>query len=200
MAGQGSKDGERRDGAPANGTQPAGWAKNLRPFAFFAALAVISGISVYLLRGGETFVRVFWENLDFVLVILPRIAAAVLLAGFIQVLVPRDVVARWLGEKSGFKGLVVAALAGVVTPGGPMTSFPLVLALYASGAERGALVSYLTAWSLLGVQRILIWEIPLLGSDFTLIRFTACAALPLVAGVIARKLPIRLDPPPREEA
>ena len=174
-------------------------ARNLRPFAFFAVLTVVSGAFCFYLKGEGTFLRVFRENLDFMLMILPRIGAAVLLAGFVQVLVPRDLVARWLGEKSGFKGLVVAALAGIVTPGGPMTSFPLVLALYSSGAERGALVAYLTAWSLLGVQRILVWEIPLLGSDFTLVRFAACAALPLLAGFIARKIPIAIEAPTAAE-
>jgi len=170
-------------------------AKNLRPFVFFAVLAALSGSLYFYREGGEAFGRVFADSIEFTVMILPRIGAAVLLAGFIQVLVPRDLVARWLGEKSGFKGLVVAAAAGIVTPGGPMTSFPLVLALFASGAERGALVAYVTAWSLLGVQRILVWEIPLLGSDFTLVRFAACAALPLLAGFIARKVPITLERP-----
>lgn len=167
---------------------------HLRPFAFFALLAVSSGIACYQVKGRDVFFSVFAEGLDFSLELLPRIAAAILVAGFVQVLVPRQLVSKWLGKKSGFRGLVVASVAGMVTPGGPMTSFPLVLALYSSGAERGTLVAYLTAWSLLGVQRMLVWEIPLLGSDFTIIRFTACAVLPLIAGALARLVPLQFEP------
>ncbi len=164
--------------------------KNLRPFILFAVLAVFSGFLCIALKGEDVFAAVFRENLELILIIIPRIAAAMLLAGFVQVLVPKDMVARWLGEKSGLKGLIIASFAGMVTPGGPMTSFPLVLALYSSGAERGALVAYMTAWSLLGVQRMIVWEIPLLGSDFTVIRFASCALLPVLAGMLARRIPI----------
>jgi uncharacterized membrane protein YraQ (UPF0718 family) len=116
----------------------------------------------------------------------------------VQVLVPRDFVARWLGEKSGFRGLVVATIAGIFTPGGPMTSFPLVVALYNAGAERGALTVYITAWTLLGVQRVLVWEIPLLGGEFVLIRYLACLVLPPLVGLVARRVPILFEQPMEE--
>ncbi|MDH5750219.1 MAG: permease [Rhodospirillales bacterium] len=167
--------------------------RNLRPFIFFALLAMLSGFFCLGLKGEDVFVSVFHENLNFILIIAPRIAAAMLLAGFVQVLVPKNLVARWLGEKSGLKGLIISSFAGMVTPGGPMTSFPLVLALYSSGAERGALVAYMSAWSLLGVQRMIVWEIPLLGSDFTVIRFASCALLPILAGMLARRIPIQME-------
>ena len=56
--------------------------------------------------------------------------------------------------------------AGMVTPGGPMTSFPLVNALHGLGTGRAALIAYLTSWSTLGLQRILSWELPLMGVEF----------------------------------
>ena len=74
-----------------------------------------------------------------------------------------------------------------------MTSFPLVVALYNSGAERGALITYITAWTLLGVQRVMVWEIPLLGSEFVLVRYLACLVLPPLVGLIARRVPITFE-------
>ena len=120
---------------------------------------------------------------------LPKLAAALLLAGFIEVLLPREKVARWIGEHSGLRGLAVASAAGMITPGGPMTSFPLVNALHGAGTGRGALVAYLTSWSTLGFQRIVTWELPLMGVEFTALRFVASLPLPLVAGLISRLLP-----------
>ena len=62
----------------------------------------------------------------------------------------------------------------------------------------GALVAYLSAWAMVGAQRILVWELPLMGPDFTLIRVGSSLILPVLAGTIALYLPIRLkisDPP-----
>ena len=80
-----------------------------------------------------------------------------------------------------------------------MTSFPIVVAFYMSGADRGALVAYLTAWSLLGFQRLLVWELPLLGPDITFYRVLAVFWMPVLAGYIARQLPILSGPPPDTE-
>ncbi len=30
----------------------------------------------------------------------------------------------------------------------------------AAGADRGALVAYITAWATLGLQRVLVWDVP----------------------------------------
>jgi hypothetical protein len=187
-----------KESSENHGTAPEkrpGATRTFRPFAFYALLALASGALCYYLKGDQAFRQILWEGIDFPVMLTPRICGAVLLAGFVQALVPRDLVARWMGEESGFRGLLVATIAGIVTPGGPMTSFPLVVALYNSGAERGALIVYLTAWSLLGLQRVLVWELPLLGSDFVLVRYLACLVLPPLAGLIARRVPIRFERP-----
>ena len=113
-------------------------------------------------------------------------------AAFLQILVPREIVSRLIGEQAGIASIFIATVAGIFTPGGPLTSFPIVIALYASGANKGALVAYLSAWAMVGAQRILVWELPLMGPDFTLIRVGSSLILPVLAGTIALYLPIRL--------
>ena len=98
--------------------------------------------------------------------ILPRLIPALILAGLLQVLVPQETVARYFGRAGGMKAILVASLAGVLTPGGPMISVPLMVVLANSGAGLPSLVAYMTAWSLFGVQRIIAWEAPLLGWKF----------------------------------
>jgi len=164
----------------------------------FAMLACGSGAAVYWLHGGEAFRQSIdgsWHLFQF---IFPRVGAAVLIAAFLQILVPREIVSRLIGEKAGISSIFIATIAGIFTPGGPLTSFPIVIALYASGANKGALVAYLSAWAMVGAQRILVWELPLMGPDFTLIRVGSSLILPILAGIIALYLPIRLkisDPP-----
>ena len=152
----------------------------------------MSGGACFYVGGKTAVYDALAGDLDLLAYLLPRMGAGVLLAGFIQVLVPKDAVAGWIGEKSGLRGIAIAAVTGMLTPGGPVTAFSLVVALRASGADRSALVAYVTAWSLLGVQRLLIWELPLMGSEFALLRFTVSALLPIVAGLIARRLPVAL--------
>jgi uncharacterized membrane protein YraQ (UPF0718 family) len=91
--------------------------------------------------------------------------------------------------------MILASGAGMVTPGGPMTSFPVVSALHEAGTGRRALVAYLTSWSTQGFQRILMWELPLMGFEFAAFRFIVSLPLPIIAGVISHYVPIDTDPP-----
>ena len=61
---------------------------------------------------------------------------------------PRDVVVKWVGTESGFVGLIVATLAGIIVPGGPITVFPVAAAFLAVGASVGAIVAFVTSWTL----------------------------------------------------
>ena len=164
-------------------------------FWVFFVLAATAGIACWWLFGPRTFFETLYGDLRVFVDILPRIAAALAIAGFVQVLVPRQAVARALGEKSGIRGVALAAGAGAVTPGGPMTSFPLVNALHAAGGGRSALIAYLTSWSVLGLQRILTWEVPLMGADFAIIRAVVSLPLPFIAALIARLVPTSQDKP-----
>jgi hypothetical protein len=166
-------------------------------FWVFLIIATTSGIACWMLEGPDVFRHSLSGDLALMADVIPRIMAAVALAGLVQVLVPRAAVARALGEESGAKGIALAAGAGALTPGGPMTSFPLVNALHAAGSGRPALISYLTSWSVLGLQRMLSWEIPLLGADFTIIRSIASLPLPFVAAAMSRLAPPTPPPPAR---
>ena len=114
--------------------------------------------------------------------VLPRLIPALLLAGLFQVVVPQEVVSRYFGREAGLRGLVMAMMAGIMTPGGPMVSVPFLVALANSGAALPALVTYMTAWSLFGLQRIIAWEAPLMGWNFVWVRIIPSLAFPIVAG------------------
>jgi hypothetical protein len=44
----------------------------------------------------------------------------------------------------------------------------------------------------MGLQRILIWDVPFMGAEFAMLRFIVCIPLPVIAGLIARRLPLTL--------
>lgn len=60
--------------------------------------------------------------------VIPRMVVALLLAGLMQVRVPLDFVSRHFGQGGGLRALLLATLAGVVTPGGPMVTVPFMAA------------------------------------------------------------------------
>jgi uncharacterized membrane protein YraQ (UPF0718 family) len=118
--------------------------------------------------------------------ILPRLIPALILAGMIQVVIPQETVARYFGRESGLGAILVATVAGVLTPGGPMVSVPLLVVLANSGVALGPLVAYMTSWSLFGMQRIIAWEAPLMGWHFVMVRAIPSLAFPVIAGWLVK--------------
>jgi uncharacterized membrane protein YraQ (UPF0718 family) len=154
----------------------------------FLGLAVVSGGLCFVLAGAGAVRDAMLGAGGLLLTVLPQLAAGLLIGGLIHQLVSQEQVARLLGEESGLRGLFLAMLAGTVTPGGPFTSFPLVHALWIAGADAGALIAYLSAWALIGLNRLIVWELPFMGIEFTTLRFLASLPLPIVAGLTARWL------------
>ena len=148
-----------------------------------AVLAIAFGIVAHLKDPGLPWVGAR-NGLQMLWFVLPRLIPALILAGMLQVLVPQEVVQRYLGREGGFRSILIASAAGVLTPGGPMVTVPFLVALANSGAAMGPMVAYMTSWSLFGMQRIIAWEAPLMGWRFVSVRVLASFALPLLAGWI----------------
>jgi uncharacterized membrane protein YraQ (UPF0718 family) len=151
----------------------------------WSAVIVVAAMLCWHLRGPAAVEAAFSNYVDQIGVVAPRMLAAILISGFIQVLIPRALVTQWLGAGAGAKGFFVAAGVGALTPGGPMLAFPLVLVLRNAGASTTSLIVFLTAWATLGFHRILMWELPLLGPEFALVRYLSSVPLPFAAGLLA---------------
>lgn len=115
----------------------------------------------------------------------PRLPFALLAAECIGRLLPEAYVAALLGEGSGVAGTLFAAVLGALLPGGPMIAFPLAIALFRAGAGQAPLVALVTAWSLLAINRTLLFELPLMGSRFTLTRLAVSLPLTVASGLMA---------------
>jgi len=144
------------------------------------ALALILAAVAYVKDPGLPLVGAK-NGVSMLKIILPRLVPALLLAGLMQVLVPEEVVSRYFGRQSGLRAILIATVAGMLTPGGPMVSVPFMVALAHSGAALPPLVAYMTSWSLFGMQRIIAWEAPLMGWKFVMVRVVPSLAFPVVA-------------------
>ena len=130
----------------------------------------------------------FKEGCKMLISIFPAMLLAFMIAGVIATILPGEQMSRWLGAESGMRGLAIGTLAGALTPGGPFVQFPIVAALYKSGTAVGPLVSYISAWALLGVNRVLIFEIPILGWRLSLCRYAASLIFPFVIGLLSQTI------------
>lgn len=157
-------------------------------FLILLLIALVAAIAVAWLKGPMRVVEIAATYLGFLAVLSPKILCGFFIAASVPILVPRAVLARWVGQKSGLRGLSVATLAGALVPGGPMMIFPLAASFLAAGASRAALVSFVTSWSLLGLNRTVIWEMSFLHIDFVLLRVLICLPMPVLAGWIASRV------------
>lgn len=123
-----------------------------------------------------------WHLAKMVMQIIPF---ALLGAALFAQLIPQQWIVGLIGKDSGFAGIVIASLAGGLVPSGPFVSFPIALSLVQTGAGPAQIVAFLTGWSVYAFYRVMVWEIPTMGAQFTWHRMGASLILPIVAGVLA---------------
>ena len=150
------------------------------------AIALVLALAAYL-KGGQRHILGITEAIKTLLPVLPTLIGAYLIAGYVRVLTPEEVIRDWLGEESGLKGVLVGYLAGTLTFGGPFISLPIAASLYHAGGSVGTVTTYVTAWALWG-GGIIFYEFSILGPRLFTIRIIASILFPLLAGVIAASL------------
>jgi uncharacterized membrane protein YraQ (UPF0718 family) len=123
-----------------------------------------------------------WHLTKMVMQIIP---IALLGAALFAQLIPQQWIVGLIGPDSGFAGIVVASLAGGLVPSGPFVSFPIALSLIQTGAGPAQIVAFLSGWSVYAFYRVVVWEIPTMGAQFTLHRVVASLVLPIVSGLLA---------------
>jgi uncharacterized membrane protein YraQ (UPF0718 family) len=149
----------------------------------FAVLATVL-LSIGYYRGEGQHIEGLRVGFKILVQILPLLILAFIVAGMVQVLIPKEVIGQWVGAESGWKGILIGTGAGALTPGGPFVSLPMVAGFFKAGAGYGTMVAYITAWSLLSVARLPM-EIGILGWRFTAIRIACTWFMAPLAGFIA---------------
>ena len=151
-------------------------------------LGVIAIILLFIgyQRGGGEHIAGLKSAGTLLIQIIPLLILAFVVAGMAQTLISEEMISRWIGAESGFRGILIGSAMGALAPGGPFISLPIAAGFLRMGASIGTLVAFLTGWSLLGINRIPL-EIGILGWKFTLIRLACTFFFPPIAGLIANK-------------
>lgn len=116
--------------------------------------------------------------------VTPIVLPAIIAAGFLAALLPESLIAEYIGSESGVTGVLAASLIGAVIPTGPMVVMPIAAALLKAGGGVPQICALVSAWSIMNLHRLFLWELPMLGGPFTWRRFaTGLLLAPLTACV-----------------
>lgn len=148
---------------------------------------VVLAVAAALWQGGWqlTFLG-FMRAGELINMVWLRLLLGFTLGGLIQVLIPRDLIAKWLGPSSGLKGILIGSYTGIIVSGGPYIMLPIAASIYRAGAGVGPVLAFLTGAGLLGIQGLIVWQIPFLGVGIPLARYIVCFFIPPLVGLASR--------------
>lgn len=174
---------------PRRRRKPVDW-----PTTAIAVLVAISAALVWRRDGAAGMLEILQHDVVLFGGILPRVLAGCLLGAFIAEILPHEKVSKSLGPSSGLKGLLIGTAFGAILPGGPFTAYPVASALLTVGADFGATIAMVVSWTLIGYGRAVAWELPIMGTDFTVWRIVISLPLPILAGALGRFVYVRIYP------
>jgi uncharacterized membrane protein YraQ (UPF0718 family) len=156
--------------------------------AFIMWSGALALIGLAARRRDDTLKRGLRIGAGYFVIMAPRMFFALFMAGFAAELLPAEVITSWLGHESGFRGIMIASVAGIAVPAGGVVAFPLALAMYKIGVGIPQLTAFLTTWEIFAIHRIIAWELPFLGGQFVVLRVMSSFMLPPLGGVLAASL------------
>ena len=112
--------------------------------------------------------------------------AMFILAGLLDVWVPKEKVQNSIGKKSGIKGVIIVMLLGFMQAGALYAAFPVVYVLWKKGTSSTNIFIYLSSFSIAKIP-MLAFEIGFLGLKFSLLRIFISIPVFIVISIIMGK-------------
>ena len=158
-------------------------AQMLTPTIIMAVIAVVLTIIAYY-QGSRKHIEGIKSATVMTVQVLPLLLFSFIVAGMMQVLIPHEVISKWIGAESGIRGILIGTVAGGLAPGGPYVSLPIAAGLMRGGAGLGTMVAFMTGWSIWAINRLPM-EAGIMGLRFMLVRLTCSFFFPPIAGFLA---------------
>jgi uncharacterized membrane protein YraQ (UPF0718 family) len=121
----------------------------------------------------------------FVEMVVVLIPVAVLM-GLFDVWVPKQLIGKYLGRESGWKGLALSLLFGTAPTGPLYAAFPIAGMLLQRGASPLNVVVFLNTWAAIKIPQLLV-ETSFLGPSFMLARLTLTVPSAILMGWLIQK-------------
>ena len=159
--------------------------KFFKRYLFALMTIVLTGLIFLFNRElGTKAVNTTFYSLKEMILIIPPIFV---LLGLLDVWVPRETMIKYLGDKSGVKGMLLAILLGSAAAGPLYGAFPVALVFMKKGARFANVLLFLGAWSTTKIP-MLLFEFSALGATFTLTRLAVSLVGIFVIAFLVEKL------------
>ena len=157
----------------------------LKKYRFAIGLALVIAAIYFINRsvGTEAF-DISVSNTKEMLSLLPPIF---ILVGLLDVWVPKETIIRYMGEDSGWKGILMALFLGSAAAGPLYVAFPITALLLRKRARLAYILFFLGVWSTTKLP-ILLYEISYMGLKFTAIHVAVGLPFFLLFSMIIEKV------------
>jgi len=149
-------------------------------------ISMLSLIILYLISPlkGEIAVLNAFDNFAAVGMVLPPIFV---LIGLLDVWVPKEVMVKYMGKKSGVFGGLIAVLLGSFGAGPLVVAFPIAALLIRKGARLAYVFLFLGAWTSVKLP-IFMFEWANLGGLFTMVHVATSLFVYVISGFVIEKI------------
>jgi uncharacterized membrane protein YraQ (UPF0718 family) len=139
----------------------------LKRYRVFIGLAILNTILLIIFPDfGKKSLTITWNNTFEMLSVIPPIFV---LLGLLDVWVKRETMIKYMGEKSGMIGILLAFFIGSAAAGPLYAAFPVAGVLLKKGSKLSNVLIMVGAWSTTKIP-LLLFEVSAMGPKFTLIR------------------------------
>ncbi|NYB74664.1 permease [Sedimentibacter hydroxybenzoicus DSM 7310] len=140
----------------------------IKRYKVFILLSVVNVFIVILYpETGMKSIEITKSSTLEMLSILPPIF---ILLGLLDVWVKKETMMKYMGEKSGFIGVLIAFLLGSAAAGPLYAAFPVAMVLLKKGSKLSYVLIMIGAWSTTKIP-LLLFEASSMGIKFTALRF-----------------------------
>lgn len=179
---------EPQQGTPRGATPPSAPAQQARLRLAdyrWALLVAVADLLVWLCWPAKLapVVRNTWDYLVEMIIILIPVAV---LMGLFEVWMPKQLIGRYLGQGSGWKGIALSLLFGTAPTGPLYAAFPIAGMLLQKGASPLNVVVFLNTWAAIKIPQLLV-EARFLGWAFMLLRLALTVPSAIVMGWLIQK-------------
>ncbi|PID29246.1 MAG: permease [Candidatus Cloacimonadota bacterium] len=132
--------------------------------------------------GGRALISTGNSLIDMMIIVPP----VFIILGLLDTWIPKETTIKYLGNKSGIKGIAVSFFMGAVSAGPLYGAFPIASVLMKKGAKFSNIIIFIGAWSTTKVPMFL-FELEALGVRFALSRLVIdIVGIVIIAKIITR--------------
>ncbi|MTI48791.1 permease [Sporosalibacterium faouarense] len=134
----------------------------------FPITTIFAMVVIFLINKeiGIKAIKITGHSLKEMLLIVPPIF---IFLGLLDVWVPKETMMKYMGEKSGVKGVVLSFLLGSVAAGPLYGAFPIAAVFMKKGVKFRNILIFIGAWSTTKIPMFL-FELSALGAKFAITR------------------------------